>query len=332
MRRSEPLKWTIGSGIFSLCVLSSGAPDVRAESDAVCRKYAQAAVDAFKQSQALKCPFAGKRWQGSYDNHYGWCRSAPAAQVMNEEAARTNQLRVCRKEPAAVECNVYAWNAAGQQASNISGRCGFSGARWGDNQDAHLNWCLWRSAKDGNYKAANHEFNVRQAMLGVCARTQPNLRCDEYARRAEADIREASARGCRMGGPPGRWGGTYEDHLTWCIGQSAEAANSETRERGGPLSQCRTTNPLPGGGGAPQPACTISVIVKNQACVNTTGSPSSIESGSLSATGCGDSEKLALDRALTNFAGNVGCLSEGSTPTPGCCTYTKQTAPGCLCR
>jgi len=156
-----------------------------------------------------------------------------------------NQLRVCRRDPTAVQCKVYAINSTSQQRSNISGSCGFLGQRWLDSFDAHLDWCLSRSGKDGNFNAANNEFNIRQAMLGVCGKQQPYLRCDEYARRAVADASEANARGCRMGAPPGRWSTSYEDHLTWCIGQPA--AESESRERGGPLSQCRTTNPLPRG-------------------------------------------------------------------------------------
>jgi len=216
-----------------------------AESEAVCHKYAEKAVAAFYESQALDCRLSDGRWNGNGEGHYKWCRGASPGHVQLEEAARANKLRVCRHEPAGVECNKYAINTVSQQRSNLSGNCGFKEGRWTDDYDQHLSWCLSRFAQEGNYNGPNSEFNIRQIMLGACDRQQPNLRCDEYARRAVADINEANARGCIMSGPPGRWTSGYEGHLTWCMGEPPEKAESETRERGGPLSQCRTTNPLP---------------------------------------------------------------------------------------
>jgi len=230
---------------IALAVLLGLSGVARAESDAVCRQYAQKAVNAFNESRALDCRLADGRWNGNAEGHYQWCRGATSGGVAWEEKARANKLRVCRKEAPGVECNVYAINAVSQHRSNLSGNCGFTGGRWTDNYDSHLEMCLSRFAQDGNYNAPNSEFNIRQILLGVCDKQQPNLRCDEYARRAVADINEANARRCNMGGPPGRWTASYEGHLTWCMGQSAEAADRETSERGGPLSQCRTTNPLP---------------------------------------------------------------------------------------
>lgn len=305
--------------LLGLISLVQGA---RAESEAVCRQYAQAAVEAFRQNESLGCRFLNDRWHGDANAHFDWCRTAPAQWLKNEEAFRANQLRVCRGDPAAVSCNEYAIAASSHQQSNLSGNCGFSGAQWQSSVDEHLRWCIQNPAE-----AVNRESNIRYAMLGVCG-GQPNfLRCDQYARQAVAQNAEATARRCGgISGP--RWTASYEDHLTWCIGQPADAAESEARERGGPLSLCRTTNPLPGGWTPPSPApCSWSASVHNQNCLNLDGTPSSIAPGSLHASACGSDPEVALQLARSNFALSVSCLSEGSSPEPGCCTYSEQTIP-----
>jgi hypothetical protein len=298
-----------------------------AESEGVCQKYAQAAVDAFRQNEKLRCGFTNTRWQANFQAHFNWCRTAAPAAIRKEEELRGNQLRVCQRDPKAVACNAYATNAVADQQSNLSKPCGFTGGRWQATQDDHLGWCLSAPAE-----AANNETAIRSAMLGVCAKNQNSLRCDSYARQAVAQVTEANARGCGFSGQ--RWTPSYEGHLTWCIAQQdAGGPASETRQREGPLSQCRTLRPLPGQASTP-PAdtCAVSVTVKNQTCLNADGTPSSMVPGSSSAPGCGSNANVAFSRAKLNFASSVGCLSEGSSPAAGCCTYTQQTTQGCLCR
>ena len=298
-----------------------------AESERLCRQYAKVAVDAFRQNEALGCRFSNARWQSNADAHFNWCRTAPAQWLKNEEEFRANQLRVCRSDSKAVSCNGYAMRASGDQQSNLSGRCGFTGPRWQDNEDEHLRWCL-----QAPVEAVNSESIIRFAMLGVCGGEPNFVRCDKYARQAVAQGAEATARGCGVSGP--QWtASSYEGHLTWCTGQPQNVAESEAREREGPLSLCRTINPLPGGTVPPaQETCSWSVTVKNQTCLNLDSTPSSIIAGSLSAPGCGSNRDVALQRAKLNFASSVGCLSEGNSATPGCCTYSQQTTQGCLCR
>lgn len=240
----------------------------QAESAEVCRQYAQAAVDAFRENQTRGCRFADQRWQGDFDNHLNWCLGAPTQWVKNEREFRTNLLRVCRREPQAVVCKVYAANAVGDERSNVSNRCGFAGGRWQLNHDEHLRWCL-QTPPD----AVNRETGVRDALLNVCGRQQNHVRCDQYARRAAAQVAEGSARGCNFSGP--RWTPSYEDHLTWCVGQPAEAAESERRNREGPLSQCRTNNPLPGGsqnGGSAYKRCAADCAACNREGLRCTAS------------------------------------------------------------
>jgi hypothetical protein len=301
-----------------------------AEGEAFCREYAQNAVNAFQENVRLGTCFASGsfagRWLPNFDEHFNWCRSAPAVTVNREQVFRENQLRVCRREPKGVGCNEYASNADNQQASNLSGRCGFTdqAGRWLNNYDEHLAWCLATPPAD-----VNHEFFVRFAMLGVCARQEPYLRCDGYARRAMAQVTEATSRRCGFGG--GRWSPLYENHLTFCVEAPADTADSETREREGPLSQCRTTNPL----GPPPPppeACLVSVIVSNQICMNLDGTASSIPVGSMSQPGCGADPNRALQRAKSAFSSNIACLSDGNSPSAGCCTFRQQVTQGCLCQ
>lgn len=296
-----------------------------AESEGNCRQYAEAAVNAFRENEAIGCRFSNARWQPNYNNHFNWCLSALPQWVKNEEEFRANQLRVCRRDAQAVECNKYAISASGDQRSNLSGSCGFTGPRWQDNYDEHLRWCLHVP-----FEAANREINIRFAMLGVCGREPNFVRCDGYARQASAQVAEALARGCNFTGP--RWTPLYEDHLAWCIGQPAEDANSEARKREGPLSQCRTTNPLPEGTQIPGEQCSVSVVIRNRSCLNADGTPSSRIPGSSTVSGCGGNVENARARAKLNFTSTFGCLSEGDTPAPSCCTVSEETVAGCLCR
>ncbi len=321
MTRTLALKLTF----VALSIVLSDSP-ASAESEAFCRAYAQNAVNAFQQ-KGDRCFPEGPpgRWQANFDNHFNWCRAVPASWALFEEGMRVNELRICRGEPKAVGCREYAINANSSQNSNLSAHCGFTGPRWQNNFDAHFSWCLPTPAE-----VANHEFNIRFAMLGVCGRVQePFLRCDGYARQAVQQVNEANSRRCGFGGA--RWTPIYEDHLSWCIGVDASFANSETREREGPLSQCRTTNPV----GPPPPppeACSVSVVARNQFCLNQDGTPSSIVPGGFSVPGCGPDRDRASQRARAAFSFNFACISGGGSPSPGCCTIDEQTTPGCLCR
>jgi hypothetical protein len=245
--------------------------------------------------------------------------------VRNEDEFRLNLLRACRGEPRAVACKSYAFNASSSQVSNLSGRCGYSGRRWLDNDDEHLRWCL-----QAPEAAVTSEAGIRFALLGVCGRGQPFMRCDQYARQAVAQVGEAAARGCGFTGD--RWTASYEGHLTWCIGHPDQAA-IETREREGPLSQCRTSRPLPGGSPPTvQNDCNWSVRIENATCLNADGTGSSNPPGRFSATGCGGTQATALDRAKLGFGSRFGCLSEGDSPDAGCCTYRKEASLGCACQ
>lgn len=298
-----------------LVVLAVASPQAAAESHAVCEAYANDAVQAFQASQQHGCGRQGPRWHDNRQAHYDWCRGAPADWVANERAFRTNDLRVCRREPGAEACGRYATIAVEAHRFNNDRHCGFGGARWGGSHDHHLAWCL-TVPQD----VADRETAIRNAMVGVCNGNAEHLRCDAYARDAENQVREAAERGCGFSGP--RWTPLYEDHLTWCFTQPAAVAAQESREREGPLSQCRTQLPR---GPAPE-ACHWTAHVITDACTNYDGSPSS--ASGTSSTGCGATEEAATTRAK---AGLPIPLSEDDPPAPGTCTYSVDARPGCGC-
>jgi hypothetical protein len=224
----------------------SAANVVKAESPSVCQGYAGAAVDAFKQVKSLGCNYSGPRWQDNYNAHYNWCLSAPKQWVQNEDIFRANQLGVCRKESVALSCDQYARLANSQYRDSLSSSCGFTGGRWQDNYDEHLRWCLTATPE-----AQKNESEIRSSLISVCRKDPNAIRCDSYAKQAVQQGQEAASRGCGFGGL--RWNASYDNHLNWCMHNSSDAANSEASNREGPLSQCRTNNPLPGGSGNTSP-------------------------------------------------------------------------------
>lgn len=286
-----------------------------AETHEVCVAYANDAVAAFEENQRRNCGWLDPRWHGNRDAHYNWCRSAPSEWVRNERTFRANNLRVCRREPGTDACREYAILSQSDSTTNSNNHCGFTGARWGGSYDHHLAWCLGVPIE-----AANREIAIRHAMIGVCTGNAEARRCDAYARKAEAQVREAGERNCLFTGA--RWTPLYEDHLTWCLGQPAAVAEQESREREGPLSQCRTQRPT---GGAPE-ACTWTANVRTESCTNGDGSPS--DASGTSNTGCGATQESATTRAK---AGLSVLLTDEDTPPPGTCTYEVDVRAGCGC-
>ncbi len=77
-----------------LCVHSAGAEAASAQK---CDDYANRAVKQFSISQRFRsCNVpASPRWQASFKNHYGWCRTAPVAWLNSEQGARDAHLYHC---------------------------------------------------------------------------------------------------------------------------------------------------------------------------------------------------------------------------------------------
>jgi hypothetical protein len=81
-----------------LFALSFSATPGRAADDTTCQKYARAAVEDYKLTTTAGRACHVKtdpRWQPYYNNHYKWCRTAPAEWVRSEAKARDLHLLKC---------------------------------------------------------------------------------------------------------------------------------------------------------------------------------------------------------------------------------------------
>lgn len=194
---------------------------------------------------------------------------------------------------------------------------------------------VWRNAFPGDLVCVTPGVHaqVQADNRAANSRLVSHAACEAYASSAVAQAEEYFSRGCRRPNDRDRdrWQTNYQNHLNFCLDTNGRHSQRETEAREGPLSQCRTTNPLGGAGhGANQGACNVSATVRNEECLNANGTPSSIiESGSLSAIGCGVDKNTALTAAKLSFASQAAIAEE---PTAGACTYTSYFEQGCLCR
>jgi hypothetical protein len=83
-----------------LTSLSFFVNTAEAASQRECENYARQAVHQFQLTQnprfARRCRVApSPRWQASYQNHYGWCRTARSAWLKSEKGARDAHLNRC---------------------------------------------------------------------------------------------------------------------------------------------------------------------------------------------------------------------------------------------
>lgn len=200
--------------------------------------------------------------------------------------------------------------------------------------------CLPREVAVGLHGNSGRHLN---AVGLICARepipTKPTEaeaakmhRCAGYAGLAVAQAKEWADRQCAAP-TPGRWSTNYRDHYGWCMSLVAgdKLPDHEASARRGPLSQCRTSNPLSGFRGQDAGgACTHSAVLKNDVCLESDGRPSAHwDSGSLTVPGCGGTAQQALANAKALFA-QQSAMAE--RPIAGACTYTVQQVQGCLCR
>ena len=64
-----------------------------------CDSYAKTAVSQHQENLNRNCGYSDRRWQSSYDNHYGWCVTVSRASAESETKARAETLQTCK--PAA---------------------------------------------------------------------------------------------------------------------------------------------------------------------------------------------------------------------------------------
>jgi hypothetical protein len=133
----------------------------------------------------------------------------------------------------AYNCWDYSSRAVSQNRAQKSLSCGFAGARWQTNWQAHFDWC---GTVDINIAA--NEDRAREGGLGACLDRPSFIEdCAYYGARAVRQFQASQALGCGFGGA--RWQGNYASHQGWCAGGATyQDINSEDAARRNGLKLC----------------------------------------------------------------------------------------------
>ena len=310
-----------------------GAPSAAAEAETQartadlakcnqCDDYARQAVDAQQKNLGNQCGQSGDRWSLDFLGHQSWCIGAPQAFIDTEKNVRQAAISACIGV-----CAEYAASASAAQRENEAKGCGYAGDRWSENEAGHRSWCITASETSRNFETAE-----RAKFIGICTASPNKISaCQAYARNAVAQFEEDVRCGYRQRDDR-RWHRNFQNHYQWCMAVDAGLPPEETKERDRELERCRGARrepvPVP-----PGERCAVSVIVRNNECRNLDGSPSEyLQSGEVSAQGCGQDVESARDRAKLSLQLGGMCLSDEDSPEPGCCTYVEEVREGCLCQ
>lgn len=137
-----------------------------------CGRYADNAVEQYRESVALGCGFSNHRWNDNRRAHRNWCRNVNQAQTRSETRRRNDMLSQCRFAMQRTRnCALYADRAMTHVKQNRDLGCGFRGPRWNRSREAHHVWC--ESAPRG---VPGSETRVREAMIDECRFARRNLR------------------------------------------------------------------------------------------------------------------------------------------------------------
>lgn len=149
---------------------------------------------------------------------------------------------------ANLNCEAYGKAAVDQQQQNIQNKCGFGGGRWSNNYAGHVAWC-----KSSNVQMANltHEDRARTKALEGCKSNTNNkillipgfqvtsdhtALCNRYADRAIELANKNKQDNCRLTG--GRYANDRPGHFKWCMAQTREIVNSESKIREDQIAPC----------------------------------------------------------------------------------------------
>ncbi len=164
---------------FCLVYISGCAPPGDTKSldpevlDNKCRVYADMAVSQFRELGKYWCDQAGPEWSDDLAQHHAWCMQEDNHLLIGEQLiARGAVLMECRDKaeqaelsPIAGRCKAYAREAVSQvrKANKLS--CGYKGALWGAEFDAHYNWCM----QGENHRYINSMAAKRSKGLQQCS-------------------------------------------------------------------------------------------------------------------------------------------------------------------
>lgn len=217
--------------------------------DRFCTNYAQTAVTQNQRNINQGCGFRAGRWHSNFLSHKNWCLGTNNRSANNETNIRRNKLRQCTSNPGggngqAQFCNNYANTAVNQNRQNINRRCGFSGARWHHNFQTHRQWCMATPSDIVNGETRARNNKLRQCNAGGGVNNRERF-CNNYANTAVSQFRNSNNRRCGFRGA--RWHANFNQHKSWCLRATNQAANRETQARTNEIQRC-IRNPLP-----PQP-------------------------------------------------------------------------------
>lgn len=316
------------------CVTPAVREQARLDSAAAADRYAPGAYgpDTCKTPFVWRDAFAGDRV----------CVTVPArdqARYENEQSERrTSALRDGPNLPRL--CNSgFVWRAASPSdyvcaEPEARQRVADENARAAANRGSNVckQGFVWREASPSDYVCVEPSVRAQARRDNAAHNTRERIHsviCDQYSREAVAQFQQAQARNCGFSGP--RWSGSYDAHSLWCQSAAPGDRNGEAGARRKQLQDCGARPP---GQGTPPPGeeCSVSVVIRNLSCLNADGTPSSLVPGASSVSGCGGNVENARARAKLSFASTFGCLSDGDSPAPGCCTVSEETVGGCLCR
>ena len=209
-------------GLFAIVWVrvASAAPE------AMCRQYAQDAVNANEWNRTQGCELTGPSWSSDYQGHYRWCIGAQESSVNNERANRQNGINNCKY------CGNFAREAVEAQRKNVANGCNLSGPRWSSNRVGHYRWCMASQRSSVEQEARFRNFDA-----GKCEQ------CTIYARQAVESSEQNRRLSCGFTGP--QWTSDYPGHYKWCWNlQTRASLTTETNNRANLLRQCQTSPAL----------------------------------------------------------------------------------------
>jgi hypothetical protein len=165
-----------------------------------------------------------------FTNRIAGAAASLAGAVFLAGAAHTGALA-----DANLNCGAYAGVAVADNEQNKNLGCGFSGAAWSSDFNAHFSWCQQPATKMANLTA---EDKARKAALAQCAQkpAQTQQACQGYADQAVKQSKEAAAMRCGFAG--GRWAADYATHFNWCLTANEGARTAEVKARTDQLFGC----------------------------------------------------------------------------------------------
>lgn len=131
-----------------------------------CSRYAREAVAQYEESQRMGCNYAGERWSSARETHFAWCllyerkakwerhirrkllqecaeRTPPETRTRLETESDDFPAQSTQSEEAKhASCDTYSRIAMIQTNANKKHECGFEGAEWIEDEQAHYEWCV----------------------------------------------------------------------------------------------------------------------------------------------------------------------------------------------